>query len=137
MRKNQDLAKNVLLFALGMAIVALWIVFCFNSEIDGDLVLSRFFLGEAISVWLFLGIGFVLFLAAVGLMVGLPRYMEDERTIAFHNKKRAKKLNTCTVLIGLVFFIALLAMIVGAVGVLTSSGSDRNTPGTIYYYYYY
>lgn len=127
-----------LLFALGLVIAILWSVFCFNSEIDltGDLVLSKFFLGESLPVWVFLGVGVVLFVIALGLSAGLVQFLELKRTMAYNDEEKAKKLNVLTVVVGLVLGIALIAMIAGAVAVLTSSGSDPNTPGTIYYYYY-
>ncbi len=125
------------LFILGLVITLLWVVFCFNSEIDrtGGLVLSKFFVGKAISVWIFLGAGIILFSIAISLFVGLIRFLEDKRTFAYRDKTKSKKLNTIVVILGLLFFIALIAMIVGALIVLTSSGSNSNTPGTLYYYY--
>lgn len=139
MEKRYGKLSHWFLFALGLVIAFLWVVFCFNSEIDrtGGLVLSRFFLEKSISVWVFLGVGVVLFFIALGLFIGLVRFLEDKRSMAFYNKPRAQKLNIITVILGIVMLIALLAMIVGAVTVLTSSGSDGDKPGTIYYYYYY
>jgi uncharacterized membrane protein YidH (DUF202 family) len=131
-------ATHWLQSVLGLIIVILWIIFCSNSEIDRTddyLVISKFFLDKSISVWVFIGVGVVLFFIAVGLFTGLARFLEDRRDMAYGDKKRAKKLNTLTVIVGLVLFIALIGMIAGAVAVLTSSGGDSNRPGTYYYYY--
>lgn len=122
-----DSVKNRLAFALGLAAAALWLAFCVNSEIDrsGGLVLSRFFIGKAIHVLVFLGIGFVSVIVVLGLLGGMVKEIDS------------KTKGAPAVIIGLVMFSVIILMITGAFAVLTSSGSNPHTPGTIYYYYYY
>ena len=131
--------RHWLLFALGLAVAALWTAFCFNSEIDRTetLVLSRLFVGRAVSIWLFLGVGVALFVLAVALLGGAAREFEMERDMYKYGSDKHRKLGNRNVIVGLILFVALIFMILGALNVIMSSGSDPRTPGTLYYYYYY
>jgi len=78
-----------------------------------------------------------LFILAVALLGGAARELEAERDMYKYGSDKHRKLGNRNVIVGLILFVALICMILGALNVIMSSGSDPKAPGTLYYYYYY
>jgi hypothetical protein len=131
--------RGKIFFVLGLAITTLWVVFCINSGLDntGKLVLSNFFLGKAMPLWLFIAVGVIVVLAITGLFGTFLFDLETERDYASYGSDERKKLGTRNVIIGLVVGVLIIIAILALLAIVFSGTSAPGNPSRYYYYYYY